>query len=193
MKTLKDILEVYQAKSKDERRFVDKHIVVKHKDRNGNGDDVFQATNIKAVGREAERHGYEPGKDEAVYEETETVDEGKFTKSLNAIRTGGGPVGAILRNRAAKELKKSRNMPAGNDPKSAEAGAKQFTKAAIAHSAAPRREETEHLEEKLKVSDGMGAWITDFQESDAPQFDGKNKKERKKMAIAAFLSAKRGE
>lgn len=121
MKTLKDILEVYQAKSKDERRFVDKHIVVKHKDRNGNGDDVFQATNIKAVGREAERHGYEPGKDEAVYEEYED------------------------------------------------------------------------LEEKLKVSDGMGAWITDFQESDAPQFDGKNKKERKKMAIAAFLSAKRGE
>lgn len=69
MKTLKDILEVYQAKSKDERRFVDKHIVVKHRDRNGNGDPVFQATNIKAVGREKERHGYEPGQDEEVYEQ----------------------------------------------------------------------------------------------------------------------------
>ena len=75
MKTLKDILEVYQAKSKDERRFVDKHIVVKHKDLNGNKDDVFQATNIKTVGRKAERHGYEQGEDEKVYEETEALDE----------------------------------------------------------------------------------------------------------------------
>lgn len=82
MKTLKDILELYQAKSKDERRFVDKHIVVKQKDRNGNKDNVFQATNIKAVDRKAERHGYEPGEDEEVYEQakwrqnpTEVLDE----------------------------------------------------------------------------------------------------------------------
>ena len=75
MKTLKDILEVYQAKSKDERRFVDKHIVVKQKDRNGNKDDVFQATNIKPLDRKKERHGYEPGEDEKVYEETEQLDE----------------------------------------------------------------------------------------------------------------------
>ena len=75
MKTLKDILELYQAKSKDERRFVDKHIVVKQKDRNGNKDNVFQATNIKAVDRKAERHGYEPGEDEEVYEETEHLEE----------------------------------------------------------------------------------------------------------------------
>jgi hypothetical protein len=80
MKTLKDILELYQAKSKDERRFVDKHIVVKQKDLNGNKDDVFQATNIKTIGRKAERHGYEPGEDEKVYEETEVLDE-KITAS----------------------------------------------------------------------------------------------------------------
>jgi len=48
------------------------------------------------------------------------------------------------------------------------------------------------LLEKLKVSDGMGAWITDFQKSDAPQFKGKSEKERRDMAIAAYLSAKRG-
>jgi len=71
MKTLKQILELYKPKSQDEDKFVKKHIVVKHKDRNGNGDDVFQATNIKAVGREKERHGYEPGEDEKVYEEYE--------------------------------------------------------------------------------------------------------------------------
>lgn len=49
------------------------------------------------------------------------------------------------------------------------------------------------LEEKLKVSDGMGAWIDDFKKSDAPQFKGKNEKEKRDMAIAAYLSAKRGD
>lgn len=44
----------------------------------------------------------------------------------------------------------------------------------------------------LKVSDGVGAWIKDFQASDAPQFKGKNKEERRDMALAAYLSAKRG-
>ena len=49
------------------------------------------------------------------------------------------------------------------------------------------------LEEKLKVSDGMGTWIDDFKKSDAPQFKGKNEKERRDMAIAAYLSAKKGD
>ena len=38
----------------------------------------------------------------------------------------------------------------------------------------------------------MGAWIDDFAKSDAPQFKGKNKEERRDMAIAAYLTAKRG-
>jgi len=45
------------------------------------------------------------------------------------------------------------------------------------------------IAEKLKVSDGLGAWITDFQKSDAPQFDGKSDEDKKKMAIAAFTDA----
>ena len=45
------------------------------------------------------------------------------------------------------------------------------------------------IAEKLKVSDGLGAWITDFQKSDAPQFDGKSDEDKKKMAIAAFVDA----
>ena len=44
----------------------------------------------------------------------------------------------------------------------------------------------------LKVSDGVGAWIKDFQQSNAPQFKGKDKEERRDMALAAYLSAKRG-
>ena len=45
----------------------------------------------------------------------------------------------------------------------------------------------------LKVSHGIGAWIKDFQKSDAPQFKGKSDKERRDQAIAAYLSAKRGD
>lgn len=80
MKTLKDMFEVYRPKSPDEQKFVDKHVTIKHKDRNevngkANGDDVFKATNIKPVERETTRHGYNVGNDEKVYEENEFVNE----------------------------------------------------------------------------------------------------------------------
>lgn len=51
----------------------------------------------------------------------------------------------------------------------------------------------EYVNEKLKVSHGMGAWVDDFKKSDAPQFKGKSDKERRDMAVAAYLSAKRGQ
>ena len=51
------------------------------------------------------------------------------------------------------------------------------------------KEAAHELAEKLKVSDGLGAWITDFQKSDAPQFAGKSDEDKKKMAIAAFVDA----
>jgi len=49
------------------------------------------------------------------------------------------------------------------------------------------------LDEKLKASDDMGTWVKDFYKSDAPQFKGKSKDERRKMAVAAKLSAERNE
>ena len=48
-----------------------------------------------------------------------------------------------------------------------------------------------YINEKLSVAQGMGAWIDDFKKSDAPQFKGKSDKERRDMAIAAYLDAKR--
>ena len=47
------------------------------------------------------------------------------------------------------------------------------------------------IEEKLSVDQGAGEWVKDFQDSDAPQFKGKSKGKKTKMAIAAFLDAKR--
>ena len=51
-------------------------------------------------------------------------------------------------------------------------------------------ESAKYVSEELSVTDGVGAWIDDFKKSDAPQFKGKSDKERRDMALAAYLSAK---
>lgn len=48
----------------------------------------------------------------------------------------------------------------------------------------------EVIDEKLKPSMGAGAYVKDFRKSDAPQFKGKSKTKKNKMAVAAYLSAK---
>lgn len=70
-KTLNNILNGFTPKSKDEKKFADKHITVKNKldDKGTQDDKLFNATNIDTVEREP-RHGYNPGNDEKVYEET---------------------------------------------------------------------------------------------------------------------------
>lgn len=68
-KALKDILEVYAPRSKDEKRFRDKHVVARSKlDKPSEDDAVFNATNVKTIDREKTKHGYNPNKDESVYE-----------------------------------------------------------------------------------------------------------------------------
>ena len=67
-KTLNQFLEGYlKVKSADEQKFIDKHVTAKNPDRNGNGDDVFKGS-TKPTNRRKERHGYEVGEDEKVYE-----------------------------------------------------------------------------------------------------------------------------
>ena len=83
MKTLKQILEVYSPKSADEKRFVNKHITIKHADRNGNDDDVFTASNVKTIDRAKTKKGYDTKSSEAVYE---------------------GVVGKMLTDKGAKQL-----------------------------------------------------------------------------------------
>jgi hypothetical protein len=101
-KTLKTILETYAPRSADEKRFIDKHVVVKHPDRNGNGDEVFKASNIKTVKR-AHEHGYDAGKDTAVYEET--LDEailGRFGPRLGKKESEKYPHSAEVLHRYAE-------------------------------------------------------------------------------------------
>lgn len=56
----------YSPKAKDERDFADRHHIQKHADRVGNGDDIYQATNIKQA--TTARHGHKSRGDEKVYE-----------------------------------------------------------------------------------------------------------------------------
>jgi hypothetical protein len=121
-KLLKDFLaELYEPRSPDEKKFVDKHVITKFKNMYSGEeyDPVFKGSKVAPIDREKERHGYSSGADEKVYEEVEPLDE------------------------------------------------------------------------VLKVSDGIGMWISDFVKSDNPKFAGKSKKERQKQAIAAFYAAKR--
>lgn len=46
------------------------------------------------------------------------------------------------------------------------------------------------INEKLKASDGAGAYVKDFKKSDAPQFKGKSDEKIQKMAVAAYLDDK---
>lgn len=69
-KTLNQFLESYlKVKNPDEQKFVDKHVVAKHADRNGNDDEVFKGSKVKMIDRRKDRKGYNPGEDEKVYEE----------------------------------------------------------------------------------------------------------------------------
>lgn len=52
-------------------------------------------------------------------------------------------------------------------------------------------EQKNQLNEVLKPSDDVSTWIEDFYKSDAPQFKGKDKAERREMAVAAWLEARR--
>jgi hypothetical protein len=74
-KTLKQMMEVYAPKSKDEKRFKDKHVVAKYKlDDPSEDDKLFTGSNVKEVDREATKHGYSTGNDEKVYEQHDYTD-----------------------------------------------------------------------------------------------------------------------
>ena len=69
-KTIKSLFEIYKANNtKDDGKFTDVP-VEKKSDESGNGDDVFKASNVKAVKRHEgkDNHGYEAGEDNAAYE-----------------------------------------------------------------------------------------------------------------------------
>jgi hypothetical protein len=57
--------------SSDEKRFIKKHKIKKLADRVGNDSKVYNGSDEKVFDRKANRYGYAPGEDEAVYEAAE--------------------------------------------------------------------------------------------------------------------------
>ena len=268
MRTLKEIRSLYgsilelkkddnsvqtpglQIKSADEKRFADKHVIKKIADRNGNGDDVFNATNVKGVDRQP-KHGYNPGEDEKVYEEVD-LDEAKrlipagpgfdperadldaLSKEYNVtIRehpSGGVHVTGSKENvnRFHKDTTKYNKITkmeeestqidelddaAGGYPVNKKPNTTPRPKAQVRTTVGKDGKETTHvilpgekvveamdpdkedleINEVLKPSMGVKAYIDDFVKSDNPRFKGASKKDRIKRALAAYYSAKRGD
>jgi len=266
MRTLKEIRSLYelakdekkkdetttpglQIKSADEKRFADKHVIKKTADRNGNGDDVFNATNVKGVER-SPKHGYNPGEDEKVYEamdpdkkakkaidnilknhEEPPAEKGEPLQRINKeeVELDEGDVipfpgkkkeeekpdtkpGWMLRKdpELAKKLKDAKERIKAK--KAYEANRKQTDEGYVSlaqqravwatrkdggkghpdNKKKMKKEEVE-LDEVLKPSMGVKAYIDDFTKSDDPRFKGASKKERIKRALAAYYSAKRGD
>ena len=221
MRTLKEIRSLYgsilelkkddnsvqtpglQIKSADEKRFADKHVIKKIADRNGNGDDVFNATNVKGVDRQP-KHGYNPGEDEKVYEEVD-LDE---AKRLIPAGPGFDPERADL-----DALSKEYDDAAGGYPVNKKPNTTPRPKAQVRTTVDKDGKETTHvilpgekvveamdpdkedleINEVLKPSMGVKAYIDDFVKSDNPRFKGASKKDRIKRALAAYYSAKRGD
>lgn len=86
-KTLKQILEGYAPNSTGEKNFIDKHVVLKHEDRNGNKDAHFKGK-TKYIKRKEEGHGHDAGEDHLVYEESEDLTEARGYKSAEIDAAG---------------------------------------------------------------------------------------------------------
>ena len=185
-----DTEDGYAPKSTDELRFKKKHVVQKTDDRNGNKDDVFKATNVKTIER-ATRHGYNVGEDEKFYEETEKSSEDKKSdepegEELDEAKRKKSPTEKLfnrlknygVKDPSAKPLVGNQHKIDAN--KNGKIDADDFKKL--------RKEEVQ-VDEVLKPSMGAGAYISDFVHSKNPKFA----EERMKQALAAYLSAKRGD
>ncbi len=247
-----DTKDGYAPKSTDELRFKKKHVVQKTDDRNGNKDDVFNATNVKSSERSKERHGYNVGDDEKVYEGYEEIrfddpeNNSKSSDSSKPKRNRSKRIDDMMnklgneygqKNLASKiKQRYSANPPLlpvtiknSHEPEGEELDEARRKKSPTEKlfnrlknygvkdpSAKPLvgnqhkidankngkidaddfkmlRKEEAQVDEVLKPSMGVGAYISDFVHSKNPKFAGKTKKERTKQALAAFLAAERGE
>ena len=185
-----DTEDGYAPKSTDELRFKKKHVVQKTDDRNGNKDDVFKATNVKTIER-ATRHGYNVGEDEKFYEETEKSSEDKKSDEPEGEELDEAKIKKVFNRRKFEKLLKIYGIKPSVKPlvgnqhkidanKNGKIDAEDFKKL--------RKEEVQ-ANEVLKPSMGAGAYISDFVHSKNPKFA----EERMKQALAAYLSAKRGD
>ena len=89
------------------------------------------------------------------------------------------------------DLNEGLDIIARADYKLNKAGKKSH-KEIVFHNGSVDQEKDDKLNrEELNPSMGAGAYIKDFQKSDAPQFKGKSKEKKRMMGIAAYMAAKK--
>jgi len=155
----------YQPKAPGEQEFVVSRTVEKHADRVGNGDDIYQATNIKyslADKAKESRHGRRNRKE---------AEKAEYPNSPNA---------------SVKEETKCNHTPKGTM-------CEVHGMAECSSGYMIKEKSKKKLDEVLKKNTPMKTYIDDFQKSDAPQFAGKSQEKRRQMAIAAKYSAQKEE
>ena len=121
-KTLKDFLNERQlgpmvVKNPDEQKFIDKHVVAKTADRNGNDDELFKGSKVKMADRPKHRKGYNPGEDEEVYEEAELA-ESKYEFDVSGEH-GNAAVDKLVKHANSNGIKAkvhTYNGPGGGNP-----------------------------------------------------------------------------
>jgi hypothetical protein len=200
----------YEPKAGDEQKFVGKHSVEKHADRVGNGDDIYNATNVKhSLDDKAKepRHGHRKGEDKKVYE-AKKVEEAKCNQtpkgtdcpkhglnecSMNEDEQaegyihigpadGSSPFDKFgSRRPGTRTLGKEKPVYKSKQQRDSES-AKKF--AAIRSNT----QKEEIIGEVLTKKTTAGETISDFVHSKNPKFAGKSKEERKRMALGAYYA-----
>lgn len=103
----------YAPKAPAEQDFVKKHEVEKHEDRVGNGDDVYQAANVKYSLEKDEKHGHKSPKDKKVYDKKVTeatscnmTEEGTYcpVHEMNNCSAGKKTLRELVKKKVAESL-----------------------------------------------------------------------------------------
>jgi hypothetical protein len=155
----------YQPKAPAEQEFVASRTVEKHADRVGNGDDIYQATNVKPAlsdTKKEPRYGRRNNKE---------AEKAEYPNSPNA---------------SMKEETKCNHSPKGTM-------CEVHGMAECSSGYMIKEKSKKKLDEVLKKNTPMKTYIDDFEKSDAPQFAGKSQEKRRQMAIAAKYAAQKEE
>jgi len=208
----------YMPKAGDSAKFAAKHEIEKHESRSGNGDDVFDGSNVKYSLDTPQNSKMGRNKEESkkVYEASETEEakcnhtpKGKSCPvhglaecmSAGKINEDSGFKDAlpqIVKDIKAKKSAQQLRQTHGTHYKRIANAASNvhgpnYTRAHLLDVAQNAMKEEVELDEVLTKDTPAGKWIKDFVDSDNQKFAGKSKEERTKQALAAYYSKQRNE
>ena len=115
---------------------------------------------------------------------------GGNAKGLAVVKTTDKRLKEDYSKKSTASLQKTHDKWKDRPMSPADANQLKMIRRELQKRGAMKKEEVE-LDEKLNPSMGAGEYVKDFRDSDAPQFKGKSDKKKQKMAIAAYLDAKR--